>query len=61
MVPAVHIFHSIAANTNVGGLVILQERFHQSSCLEPVAGQVYAHTGDGRNSGNVLRRVVCHA
>ena len=57
----VHILHGIAAQADVGGLIVLQERLKQLAGLMAVAGEVHPHAGDGAHGGDVLGGVVGHA
>ena len=57
----VNVLDRIAADADVSALVVLEESLDQLGGLETIAGQIYAHVGDGAHGGDILGRVVAHA
>ena len=54
----IDIGHSSTSYTNVAGLVVIDEQFHQFLGKAPVAGQTHRHAREGAQHGNVVQRMV---
>ena len=60
LILGVHVLDRVAANANVGRLVVGDQGAHELGGLEAVARQIHAHVGDRAHGGDILRGVVAH-